>query len=146
MRRERIVVVAAIVLLILPVYSQSETITSTTVTSTSSDTAPASTAEDAGKTSTTITKTSTTTVVSDNDAKIVADIYAKYAKESALIGTNIEAKSEDGFVTISGTVTAQSQEDQAITVAKSIPGVKDVISEINVLTNPDIKAPIKPNY
>lgn len=125
-------------------YALTETTTSTTVTSTSSGSQSA--------TPTTITKkttnTSITTTTNNNiDQKIVSDIYARYAKESALIGTDLTVKCKNGFVTISGTVTAQSQEDQAVIVAKSIAGVKGARSNINVLTNPkNDKSTNVPNY
>lgn len=93
---------------------------------------------------TTVTVTASSTAEDDN---IVSAIYAKYAKESALIGTNLTVTSANGIVTINGSVTAQSQADQAVIVAKKIGGVKDVRSLINVTTKPvtNKQAPA-PNY
>lgn len=91
------------------------------------------------------TTTSTTTNSSDDD--IITAIYAKYAKDQALIGTKLTVSSQNGIVSISGTVTAQSQADEASIAAKSVPGVKDVRSSINVTTNPNpYKPPNTPNY
>lgn len=85
--------------------------------------------------------------VNSDDQDIVTAIYAKFAKDPALIGTTITAVSQIGVVTLSGTVTAQSQADAAAIDAKSVPGVKDVRSTINVTTNPDLNKPGKvPNY
>lgn len=90
--------------------------------------------------------TTTTSKTSKIDDDIVSAIYSKYAKESALIGTSLIVSSKDGIVTISGTVTAQSQADQAVIAAKTINGVKDVRSNINVTTNPKITSPAAPLY
>lgn len=87
---------------------------------------------------TTNTTTTTTTVVNDGDANIVSAIYARYAKDSTLIGTALTVTCKDGYVTISGTVTSQSQADQAVILAKRIDGVKDATSVINVTTNPGL--------
>jgi len=121
------------IMLFIPICSQSETTTSTTVTS-SSNPSPTST----GNTiiNTTTTTTNATPATNDADVKIVADITTRFAKEPALTGTSLSVTCVNGFVTISGNVTAQSQEDQAVIVAKSIPNVKGVTSNIDVKTNP----------
>lgn len=75
--------------------------------------------------------------VSDADANIISGIYQRYSKESALTGTNLNIASDNGVVVVSGSVTQQSQADQAIAVAKAMPGVKTVISKITVITNPN---------
>jgi osmotically-inducible protein OsmY len=89
----------------------------------------------------TTTYSTTSTTVSSADEGIVTDIYAKYTKEPALIGTSLTVNSENGIVTISGNVTAQAQADAAMIAAKSIAGVKDVRSAITVTTNPDLNNP-----
>lgn len=100
--------------------------------------------QDSNKTS--VITTTTTNPSLDED--IVSAINAKYAKDAALIGTTLIVSSKDGIVTLSGSVTAQAQADEAVQVAKSIPGVKDVRSSINVKTNPPMKpfTNIQPNY
>lgn len=90
------------------------------------------------------TITSTTIIKTSTDENIVSAIYDQYAKHSALIGTSLTVSSENGIVTISGTVTAQSQADAAITEAKSIKGVKAVRSNIKVITNPNLNEPSEP--
>jgi osmotically-inducible protein OsmY len=92
---------------------------------------------------------STTTSISSNshDDDIVSSIYAKYAKDPALIGTTLTVSSQNGIVSVTGTVTAQSQADEASIAAKSIAGVKDVRSTIKVTTNPNLNQQAKtPNY
>lgn len=97
-------------------------------------------------TKSTVTR-STTTSVNSNDDAIVSAIYARYAKDSALIGTALTVSCKNGIVTLNGSVTAQSQADEAVIVAKSISGVNDVRSSINVKTNPTLNVPVKaPNY
>lgn len=116
----------------------------TTTTVTTTPEIPTST----GPVTTPTTVTVTTTVDTGVDDRIVTAIYAKYAKDAALIGTNLTVTSKNGIVTLNGKVTAQSQADEAVQVAKSIDGVKDVRSSIIVTTNPDtIKPPtVIPNY
>ncbi len=98
---------------------------------------------------TTVTTTTVPIGVSTaEDDRIVVDIYRTYSSVSALIGTSLNAKSVNGIVTISGTVTSQSQADAAISAAKTVPGVKDVLSNISVTTNPDLNrgGPAPVNY
>lgn len=120
----------------------SNTNTTTTVTTTPSGQLNSNTPP-----STATTNTSTTTIVNGGDDKIVTIIYSKYAKDPALIGTNLNVTCVDGIVTISGTVVSQSQADEAVIAAKSVAGVKDARSSINVTTNPatNTQSP-KPNY
>ncbi len=73
--------------------------------------------------------------MSEPDQHIVATIYDKYAKSAALVGTAIKAVSQNGAVTLSGNVTAQSQADEAVSIAKATPGVSLVNTEIVVKTN-----------
>jgi len=100
--------------------------------------------------------TSITTTTSDTplstpfDDNIVSSVYDKYHKTPALIGTNLTVSSVNRIVTINGKVTAQSQADAAVESAKSVVGVKDVRSKIEVTTNPDLNKPTtsanSPNY
>lgn len=86
-------------------------------------------------TQTTITKTTSTTI-NEEDTKIVGEIYSKYAKDSVMTGTKLTVTCVSGVVDISGMVTMTSQADQAVILAKSVAGVKDVRSSISVTTNP----------
>lgn len=120
-----------------------ETQTSTTTTTIQNDIiqpAPQTT------TTTTTVKSETTTAPNEVDTAIMNAIYNKFAKESALIGTALTVTSANGIVTLQGTVTSQSQADQAILVAKSITGVKSVNSQINVKTNMGNPPTVNPNY
>lgn len=101
----------------------------------------------ANPTQSTTYTTTTSTTSSSVDDDIVSAVYTKYAKDPALIGTTLTVSSQNGIVTVSGTVTAQSQADEASIAAKSVNGVKDVRSNIKVTTNPNpYKSPSRPNY
>lgn len=95
----------------------------------------------ATKVTTKISTTSGPKTMSDADQLIVSTIYAKYSKSAALIGTGINVLSQDGIVSLTGNVTAQSQADEAASLAKSTLGVKDVRSSIVVLTHPPSTTP-----
>lgn len=135
----KIIMPVAFIIFFLSLHNlvNAETITQSIVTTTKT-----------GDTQTTEATPSRTTISTRSplDDNIVSAIYAKYAKDSALIGTNINANSENGIVTLTGTVTAQSQADAAVIAAKSVKGVKDVRSNINVITNPKPTPKPIPNY
>jgi len=121
------------------VFAETSTSVSSTVTTT-----PINNTNNTDKTSLSTTFTTTTTSPTNpKDDDIVSAVYAKYAKDPALIGTTLTVSSQNGIVTVSGTVTAQSQADEASIAAKSIAGVKDVRSTINVTTNPNLNHPAK---
>lgn len=138
-----------IILLILIVLAATVIFAEEAGTSTSSSLTNTTTSNDNPTQSTTYTTKTTTISTTSNsiDDDIVSAVYAKYNKDPALIGTTLTVSSQNGIVTVSGTVTAQSQADEASIAAKSINGVKDVRSNIIVTTNPNLnKLPNKPNY
>jgi len=138
------ILIAFLILICSDIFADAGIITSTSVSNTS--TSGSATNNNGNSTSTTYTTTTSTTTTS-NDDNIVSAVYAKYAKDPALIGTTLTVSSQNGIVSINGTVTAQSQADEASIAAKSVEGVKDVISTINVTTNPNFnKKSIIPNY
>lgn len=113
------------------IFADEVTTTSSSVTTeTTNSSSTSGTPEDA----TTTTVTTTKTVVKDEDIKIIATIKDKFAKSGALTGTELTIVSTDGIVTISGTVTTQSQADEAVRLAKETAGVNNVISDITVKT------------
>ena len=121
------------------------TTTTSSVTNTSTSGGANNTHSNTTQSTTYTTTTSTTTNSSDDD--IVSAVYAKYAKDPALTGTGLTVSSQNGVVSVSGTLAAQSQADEASIAAKSIPGVKDVRSTINVITNPNPnRTGSTPNY
>ena len=82
---------------------------------------------------------STTTVITTspapavNDAAIASLVQKKIASDAVMVGTNIiTITSSQGLVTISGTVSTQSQADAIVSDIKAIPGVKDVQSNVTI--------------
>lgn len=104
----------------------------TTTTATTSTERTISAPDESTTTSTTTTKVDTT----NHDQEIAVAISNKFANDTVLIGTSLTATCENGIVTLSGTVTMQSQADQAVSLAQSTPGVTSVNSQITVATNP----------
>jgi BON domain len=101
--------------------------------------------------STTITTTTTTipsNIPSPADEAVISAVYDKFSKAPALIGTSLTVTSQNKVVTISGTVTAQSQADAAIDAAAAVVGKENVRPDIKVTTNPGFnKQPaVTPNY
>lgn len=135
----------SVVLFSMSVFAEEKS--STTITNVSTTGVNPST-NTISKTSSTTVSTSTTTMPDAKDDDIVSAVYAKYAKDQALIGTHLTVTCKNRMVTVSGTVTAQAQADEAIIAAKSVPGVKDALSNINVITNPGFNKPVKsiPHY
>lgn len=111
------------------------TTTSSSVTKTTS--APSTTGASENATSTTVTTSKT--VTNDNDSKIMGEIHNKFVKSTTLADTELTVTSDNGVVTISGTVTTQSQADEAVKIAKANSGVENVISQITVETKTNPK-------
>jgi osmotically-inducible protein OsmY len=72
------------------------------------------------------------------DAEIRADVLQALMLDS-LVPDTVDAKVEDGFVTLTGTAEWQYQRDEAVFVASNIVGALDVHDEIQ-LTHPTPKA------
>jgi hypothetical protein len=66
------------------------------------------------------------------DVQIEAAAQASYVFKTFLINEAIRAKSEDGVVTLTGVVVADSHKFLAENTVSSLPGVKSVINEITV--------------
>jgi len=80
------------------------------------------------------------------DADLRGDVLRALALDS-LVPQSVDAKVDDGFVTLTGTVDWQFQRDEADYVASNIVGLLDVFNEIEI-TNPtpsafDVKHSIK---
>ena len=79
-----------------------------------------------------------------NDAKISADIQAKYAQDSGLSTKQLSVESVNGVVTISGTVDNTAQRDAASRQASSEPGVTQVVNNLVVGNAPAVVAASTP--
>lgn len=69
------------------------------------------------------------------DAKIGAYVKAKFSTDNRLIGQSITITVNDGAVTLNGEVDDRATADYAIGLARSIPGVTEVHSNLS-LKNP----------
>jgi osmotically-inducible protein OsmY len=65
------------------------------------------------------------------DSELRGDVLQALMLDS-LVPTTVDAKVEDGFVTLTGTVDWQYQRDEADLVASSIAGALDVFNEIEL--------------
>jgi hyperosmotically inducible protein len=64
------------------------------------------------------------------DAAITAKIKAKFAQDDVVQATNIDVDSNNGLVTLSGTVNSKQEEARAIQLAKTVDEVKTVRSDL----------------
>src|SRR6266851_255680 len=71
-----------------------------------------------------------------DDAKIAGDIQSKFGQDSGLSGKQLTVQASEGTVTLGGTVDSDSQREAASRQAASVPGVKQVINNLQVGTSP----------
>jgi outer membrane lipoprotein SlyB len=69
-----------------------------------------------------------------NDAKIATDIQSKFSQDSGLSTKQLGVQSENGVVTLSGTVDNDAQRDVASRDAAAVEGVKEVVNNLQVAT------------
>jgi hypothetical protein len=67
-----------------------------------------------------------------DDAKISSDIQNKFSQDSGLSGKQISVQASNGAVTLEGSVDNDAQRDAASRQAASVPGVKQVINNLQV--------------
>ena len=67
-----------------------------------------------------------------DDSYLTTAVKTKLLGDTGLKAFDIKVITEKQVVTLKGTLPTAALRDQAITVAKSVGGVKDVISEIEV--------------
>jgi hyperosmotically inducible periplasmic protein len=78
---------------------------------------------------------------STDDAKITSDIKTQITDDSRLDAAKIDVDTKDGVVTLSGKVLGKQEENRAIHIAQTTPGVTNVVSKLEVdtqLGNADI--------
>lgn len=64
------------------------------------------------------------------DARIENEVKSKFAADDMIKSRNIRIASKDGVVTLKGTVRSSEEQDEAIRLANSVTGVKEVKSEV----------------
>lgn len=67
-----------------------------------------------------------------DDAKISSDIQSKFSQDSGLSSKQLTAQSVNGTVTLGGNVDNDAQRNAASQQAASVPGVKQVINNLQV--------------
>lgn len=67
-----------------------------------------------------------------NDAQIQSQVQSKFSQDSGLQGKQLNIQSANGVVTLSGSVDNQIERDAAARQAGSVPGVKEVINNLEV--------------
>ena len=68
------------------------------------------------------------------DAWLTAKVQAKYFIDDEVKARNIDVKTQNGVVTLTGTVASEAQRRQAIAIARSSDGVRDVVDKLQVET------------
>src|ERR1700758_4832978 len=69
-----------------------------------------------------------------DDTKISADIQTRFSQDSGLSGKQLSVQASNGVVTLAGTVDSDAQRDAASRQAGAVPGVKEVINNLQVGT------------
>lgn len=67
-----------------------------------------------------------------DDSYLTSAIKTKLVGDIALKSFDIHVVTKNGVVTLSGTLPNTDLRDEAIRTAKSVDGVKDVVSEIKI--------------
>ena len=66
------------------------------------------------------------------DASITAAVKMKMADDELVKARNIDVDTNEGVVTLNGSVNSKAEEQKAIDLARSVDGVKNVISNLQV--------------
>ncbi len=67
-----------------------------------------------------------------DDVRITNEVKVKFAADDSVKSRNIRITATTGVVVLSGTVRTKDEEQQAIDLANSVPGVKEVRSELRI--------------
>lgn len=71
-----------------------------------------------------------------NDAQISSDVQSRINGDSGLQGKQLGVQSENGTVTLSGNVDNEAQREAAARYASTIPGVKQVVNNLQTAPPP----------
>jgi len=66
------------------------------------------------------------------DASITAAVKMKMADDELVKARNIDVDTNEGVVTLNGTVGSKAEEQKAIDLARTIDGVKNVVSNLQI--------------
>ena len=76
-----------------------------------------------------------------NDARVTSDIQSKLGTDSGLQNKQLAVQSDKGTVTLSGAVDNDAQREAAARYAASVPGVKQVINNLQVAPTAAMSSP-----
>lgn len=76
-----------------------------------------------------------------NDSQIKSQLQDKLNSDSGLQGKNLSVESEKGTVTLSGGVDNEAQRDAASRYASAVPGVKQVVNNLQIAPATASEAP-----
>ena len=66
------------------------------------------------------------------DARITSEVKLKFAADDTVKALNIDVDTDNGVVSLNGTVNSKKELDQAIRLAKAVDGVKKVKSNLQI--------------
>jgi len=69
-----------------------------------------------------------------DDGKIASDVQSKFSQDSGLSSKQLTVQSANGVVTLGGSVDNDAQREAASRQAASVPGVKEVVNNLQVGT------------
>jgi hypothetical protein len=67
-----------------------------------------------------------------DDAKVSSEVQSKFSQDSGLSSKQLTVQASNGVVTLAGTVDNDAQREAAAKQAASVPGVKEVINNLQV--------------
>lgn len=70
------------------------------------------------------------------DASITAAVKMKLANDETVSASKIDVDTRDGMVTLTGSVSSQTEADRALELARSVSGVKMVHNNLTVAQTP----------
>jgi hyperosmotically inducible protein len=68
-----------------------------------------------------------------SDARVTSEVKLKFAADDTVKALNIDVDTDNGLVTLRGSVNSKAELNQAIKLAKSVDGVKKVVSELEIV-------------
>ena len=74
------------------------------------------------------------TATETTDVGITTSVQAKYYGDEQVRGRNVSVLTQNGVVTLSGTVESEAAHQRAVALAREVQGVKDVRDELTVRT------------
>jgi hypothetical protein len=79
-----------------------------------------------------------------NDSEITTQVQSKFGTDSGLQGKDLSVQASGGTVTLSGNVDNDTQREAAARYAAAIPGVKQVVNNLQIATAPAAAAATAP--